>query len=259
MLSLRRILYIGDSYVCPSCRLWAIKKELAHFRCCMLTDMLLRFLNFEMSLIVIGNSISARFNTILRLFFIANLSLNTMFTFTLPCLSTVSRTRTSTTSPASFENRCGSMWLEFITVPVNIRFSNVVSISRHRSLYPTSICTNHSHTESFKFSSLTIHMITECLLPIDNHRHLAWLCSFRDFMNSSHVTYSSAVFSWVAFSIKSRSMLWLALTNDASKSSHFIPFIFISFTWSRDICITLHWWWYHRSTCCDMSYHIECL
>jgi len=29
MLSLRRILYIGDSHVCPSCRLWAIKKELA--------------------------------------------------------------------------------------------------------------------------------------------------------------------------------------------------------------------------------------
>jgi len=48
-------------------------------------------------------------------------------------LSTVSRTRSSTTSPASFKNRCGSIWLEFIITPVDIRLLNVVSISRHRS------------------------------------------------------------------------------------------------------------------------------
>ena len=155
---------------------------------------------------------------IARLSFVANSPLNAVFIFILSCLSTVSRTRSSTTSPASFKNRHGSMWLEFITAPVNIRLSNAVSISRHRSPYPVLTCTNRPRTESFKLSSLVIHVITDCLLPNDNRERLAWLCSSRNSMSSSHrcshATYSSLVFSWVACSIKSRSMLSLALTND---------------------------------------------
>jgi len=63
-----------------------------------------------------------------RLSFVANSPLNEVFTFTLPCLSTASRTRSKATFSASSKNRRGSMWLEFITAFVNIRFS------RRRSL-----------------------------------------------------------------------------------------------------------------------------
>jgi len=100
-----------------------------------------------------------------RLFFVANSPLNAVFIFTLPCLSIVSFTRSSTASPV-FQK---PSLLDVIRVYHRVeRFSNAVSISRHRCLAPM----NRSHTE-FKFSSLAIHVITDCLLPIDNHRRLA--------------------------------------------------------------------------------------
>ena len=74
---------------------------------------------------------------------------------------------------------------EFIAAPVNIRLSNAVSISRHRSpaLYPMLTCTKHSCTVSFKSSSLAIRAINDCL--IDNHGHLARLYSSNDSMKLS--------------------------------------------------------------------------
>jgi len=104
---------------------------------------------------------------------------------------------------------------------------------------------NRPLTESFKLLSFG-KIITNCLLPIDNRDRFALLCSFKDSMTRRivvrcyvHATYSSLVFSWIALS---RSMLSFVLTNDVSKSSHFI-----SFTWSRDIDITLQRWRCHRS------------
>jgi len=83
-----------------------------------------------------------------RLSFVANSPLNAVFTFTLLCLSTASRTRSRATFPASSKNRRDSMWLEFITAPVNI-LSNAASIShqtRDRSLllaYSPPMCMKH--------------------------------------------------------------------------------------------------------------------
>ena len=56
--------------------------------------------------------------------FIVNSPLNAMFTFTLPCFSTASRTHSRTTLPASSKNRRGSKWLMFIISPVNTQLSN---------------------------------------------------------------------------------------------------------------------------------------
>ena len=123
-----------------------------------------------------------------RLSFIANSPLNAVFTFTLPCLSIVSRTCSRITLPTSSKNRRGSMWrLEFITYQYSLSIydSRMLSISRHRSPYP-STCTSRPRTESFKLSSLTIYVITDCLLSIDNRERLAWLYSSRDSMSLSH-------------------------------------------------------------------------
>jgi len=179
-----------------------------------------------------------------HLSFVANSPLNAVFTFTLSCLSTVFRTRSSITLPASSKNRSGSMWLEFITDPVNIWLSNALLISRHRSLYPAPTCTSRPCIESFKLSSLAIYVITDCLLPIDNRECLAWL--FQIF-HRSHATYSSMIFNWVACSIKSPSMLSLALINDAmSKSSNFIYLLLGHMTFVSH-------WWCHRS---NMLWHV---
>jgi len=78
-----------------------------------------------------------------RLSFVTNSPLNMVFTFTLPCLSTASRTCSRATFPASSKNRHDSTRLEFITTPVNI-LSNMASISRQtrdRSL-PLAYATN---------------------------------------------------------------------------------------------------------------------
>ena len=72
-------------------------------------------------------------------------------------------------------------------------------------------------TDSFRFSSHAIHAINDCLLPIDNRGHLIRLCYSNDSINSSHrcshALYSSRVLSRITCSIKSRSMLLLALSN----------------------------------------------
>ena len=189
-----------------------------------------------------------------RLSFVANSLLNAVFTFTLLCRSTMSRTRSSITSPASFKNRWTG--LKFIAI---CQYTILERFSSYRSPYPAPTCTSHLRTESFKFSNLAIHVITDCLLPIDNRGRLAWLCSSKDSISSSHhcfhATYSSIVFNRVACSIKSRSMLSFALTNDAM---HLNLLILYLITWSRDICVTLCYIDNDddvTARTCDMSYH----
>jgi len=98
-------------------------------------------------------------------------------------------------------------------------FSNAVSISRHQSPYSASTCTSHPLTEFFNLSilaSLMWSLIVSCRSTIASVWHDSAL---PEILNSSHhcshVTYSSLLFSCVACSIKSRSMLSLAMTNDA--------------------------------------------
>ena len=77
-----------------------------------------------------------------RLSFVANSPLN-VFTFTLPCLSTVSRTRSGATFPVSSKNR-RSMWLEFITALVNMTLKRV-DLSPDKSCHSR---TRHSSTRT---------------------------------------------------------------------------------------------------------------
>jgi len=108
--------------------------------------------------------------------------------------------------------------------------------------------------------TLAIHVITDCLLPIDIRGRFAWLCSSRDSMSSSHryshVMYSSLIFSWVTCSIKSRCILSFALTNDAVRLNLLILY---------HLLVTLHWWWWcHRSNnvpyrMFEKSGHVTCI
>jgi len=72
---------------------------------------------------------------------------------TLPCLSAASRSRT--TLLVSSKNCCDSMWLEFITSPVNIRLSNAASISRQRSFVATRVLATNVHETSFQLQFCT--------------------------------------------------------------------------------------------------------
>ena len=81
-----------------------------------------------------------------------NSLLNAVFIFTLSCLSIMSRTRSSTTLPASFKNRCCSMWFRiYFTAPINIRFSNTVWISRYQNPYPARIAPNPSNSRVLRY------------------------------------------------------------------------------------------------------------
>ena len=76
---------------------------------------------------------------------------------------------------------------------------------------------HESSTNSFRLLRRAIYVISDCLLPIDNHERLIRLCSSNDSINSSHryshALYLSIVLSRVACSTKSRFMLSLALSN----------------------------------------------
>jgi len=74
-----------------------------------------------------------------HLSFVANSPLNAVFTFTLPCLSTVFRTRSSITLPASSKNRSGSMW-ENLSLTLSIYKSQTLFRSRAIEVY-----IRHSH------------------------------------------------------------------------------------------------------------------
>ena len=108
-------------------------------------------------------------------------------------------TRSGAISLASSRNRLNM--LEFITVPVRIRLSNAISMTRQQSPYPASYrtCMNLSRTDSFRLLSRTI---SDCLLSIDHRGHLARLWSSKDLMNlsrhCSHALYSSIVLSRIS-------------------------------------------------------------
>jgi len=128
-----------------------------------------------------------------------------------------------------------------------------MTLKRSFDLAPSkSISGTHMHESSTHWilQILESRDICDCLLPIDNRECLAWL--FQIF-HRSHATYSSMIFSWVACSIKSPSMLSLALINDAVRLNLLILYTFYLVTWHL----------YHIDdvtgrTCCDMSYHVEC-
>jgi len=122
--------------------------------------------------------ISLFFVTILllaRLSFVANSLLNAVFTFILPCLSIASRTRSRATFSASSKNRRGSMWLEFITAPVNIRLSNATSIS-HQTRDRCYSHTRHQcawNVAPIATASRSILATTDCLCPTARRGRLA--------------------------------------------------------------------------------------
>jgi len=97
---------------------------------------------------------------------------------------TVSRTRSSTALLASSKNSCGSMWLVCHRACQHTALECCFDLAKfHRSPYPVPTCTNRSHwyeryiIEFFKPSSLAIHVVTDCFLPIDNRRRLIQFCS----------------------------------------------------------------------------------
>jgi len=178
-----------------------------------------------------------------RLSFIANSPLNAVFTFTLPCLSIVSRTCSRITLPTSSKNRRGSMWrLEFITYQYSLSIYDfrMLSISRHRSPYP---CI-HMHESSTHriLQTLEPHNICDYWLSLVDwqSRTFGMTVFFQRFYElvASFPSYSM-VFSWVACSIKSRSVLSLALTNDAMRLNLLILYHLFGSTLPHDICITL--------------------
>jgi len=149
------------------------------------------------------------------------------------------------------------MWLDFIITPVNIRLSNTVSILRHIS---KSISGTHMHESA--------HRVFQTLEPCDTCGH--WLSLANRYSAFGTTLLFQIFYELVApIVVPMRcTLLWytarpLALSNSTiyyrlcwlmarSKSYHFIPF-----TWSRDICIILHWWWWcHREICCDMLWFV---
>jgi len=124
-----------------------------------------------------------------------------------------------------------------------------------------SISGTHMHESSthriLQFSSLTIYAVTvvSCrsiiagmtLLLQKFYELIAWLfpCEQRIFL-----WYSTA-----SLAVSHRAPCYRLLTNDRGtcKSSHFIPF-----TWSRDICITLHWCHLSNKLWHVVYYHVEC-
>jgi len=121
-----------------------------------------------------------------RLSFVANSPLNEVFTFTLPCLFTASRTRS--TFSASFKNCRGSMWLEFITAFVNIRFSRRRSLARQEIVHCYSR-TRHEMCRSncdFAPVSCAILATTDCLCPTARRGRLARKSSSSCSMHLSH-------------------------------------------------------------------------
>ena len=155
-----------------------------------------------------------------RLSFVANSPLNMVFTFTLPCLSTASRIRFR----AHFQrllNCRGSMWLEFITAPINI-LSNAASISRQtrdRSLplaysplaYSPLMCTNVTLIATLH-ANRTILAIVDCLCPTARRGRLARQSSSSCSMYLSHRCDTN-------FSMWSISYLFILLAHPLSSDS----------------------------------------
>lgn len=123
-----------------------------------------------------------------------NSPLNTIFILSCSCM--IFLTWWSTMSLASSRNWWDLIYFEFTIASVNIRFSKVISISRHlssvsssRALCPASTCTKCWHVKSLKLSSC--YDTSDCLTPIDNRGCLIWLCSSNDWRYSllQHVVF----------------------------------------------------------------------
>ena len=125
--------------------------------------------------------------------FVANSLLNAVL---LHYLSTASRTRSRTTLLASSKNRRGSMWLEFITAPVNIRLSNACRSLARQEIVRCYSRTHHSRTRHQYARNVapiaTLHSRVEhfttadCLCPTARRGRLARQSSSSCSMHSSH-------------------------------------------------------------------------
>jgi len=102
-----------------------------------------------------------------RLSFVANSLERGVYFYTTVSFYSVSHSRV--TFPSSSKNRCGSMWLEFITAPVNIRLSNVDLSPDKRSLVVTRIlayspmCTKRRSNCDFVPANHAILATTDCV------------------------------------------------------------------------------------------------
>jgi len=108
------------------------------------------------------------------------------------CLSIacLSRTRSKITLSSS-KNRHGSMWLEFITAPINIRLSNMASISRQTRdlslpLAYSPMCTKRRSNCNFAPMNRAILVTANYLGPTTRRWRLAQQSSSSHSMHSSH-------------------------------------------------------------------------
>ena len=115
-----------------------------------------------------------------RLSFVANSLLIAVFTFTLPCLSIASRTRSRTTLPTSSKDRRGDVISVYHhTCQYIILERGVSSDERSFVAYSTPICTKRCSNCNFASASRAILATADCLCSTVRRRHLAQQSSLR--------------------------------------------------------------------------------